>query len=119
MAIGNVVAKSEAKFLMPQKKVFGNFILENKFIHFPSGRGTGKTFFALQLCIAISNCWDDFVGERIEIYGNMLYINCEMNEDTMKRRLEILLKNPVCTDCINTEAYLCLSSIVNRSGKPP
>lgn len=81
------------KTLKPLKKVFGNYILEDCLIHFPSERGTGKTFFMLEVCIAISNGQKSFCNEALELNGNTLYINLELGRDLMARRLDKLFEH--------------------------
>ncbi|MEM7551654.1 MAG: AAA family ATPase [Bacteroidota bacterium] len=83
-----------AKNTEEPKKLFGDFIHENSLIHFPSERGSGKSFLMMQIGLAIVNCWDHFLGERINIYGNVLFVNAEMNEPIFAKRLEKLLENP-------------------------
>lgn len=80
--------------LEPLKCIWGNYILENSFIHHPSERGTGKTLLSLQLCLAISSGWGSFCGEKIEFHGNTLLLNFELNEHVIKRRMDHLFKNP-------------------------
>lgn len=75
-------------------QVFGKYIGEGCIVHFPSPRGVGKTFFLLQLCLAISSKEKSFLGETIELSGNTIYVNLELNENTMKRRLKTLMSTP-------------------------
>lgn len=82
------------KTLKPLKQIFGKYIFEKSLIHFPSERGTGKTFFMLQLCLCIAHGIDRFCNEQIELPGNTLYINCELSRDLMARRLAKLYANP-------------------------
>lgn len=82
------------KSLHPLKQVFGKYIFEKSLIHFPSERGTGKTFFMMQLCLCVANEIKSFCNESIELYGNTLYINCELSRDLMARRLAKLYENP-------------------------
>lgn len=82
------------KTLKPLRKLFGNYILENSLTHFPSERGTGKTFLGLEICLAISSKWDNFCGEEITLFGNTLFVNCELNEDLVSRRLAKLFDDP-------------------------
>ena len=82
------------KILKPIKKLFGNFILEQSVNLFPSERGTGKTFLMLGICVAISSCWDNLYGEQIELHGNTLFINHELSEDLIARRIAKMNKNP-------------------------
>lgn len=82
----------EGETLAPLKKVFGNFILEKSLTLFPSERGVGKTLFAMQLAVSISNGHQNFLGEDLEVIGNVLYVNLELGEHTMKRRLGDLYK---------------------------
>lgn len=80
---------------LPKKRwLLDNFIREKSLVHFPSERGTGKTFFLMQLCLAISKNMSQFCGERIGRYGNTLYLNFEMDEDDLAERLNLLYQNP-------------------------
>lgn len=73
--------------LQPLKKLFGNYILEKNIVLFPSERGTGKTWLGLQLSEAIANEAESFLGEDIELHGNVAYFNMEMSEERIKQRL--------------------------------
>jgi len=75
------------KTLNPLRQVFGKYIFEKSLIHFPSERGTGKTYFMMQLCLCVANKIEKFCNEPIELHGNTLYINCELSRDLMARRL--------------------------------
>jgi predicted ATP-dependent serine protease len=104
---------AEAGKSIPEpKRLLGDFIIENSLVHFPSERGTGKTFFAVQICLAISNEATSFVGERIEMHGNTLYINCELSEDTFSSRLCKLYQNPPFP--INTNGKYIAKVITTR-----
>lgn len=76
--------------LKPLKMIFGKYIFEKSLIHFPAERGTGKTFLMLQLCICIASEVTRFCNEQIELFGNTLYINCELSRDLIARRLSKL-----------------------------
>ena len=80
--------------LEPIKSIWGTYILENSLVHNPSERGTGKTLLSLQLCLAISSGWKTFCGEQIEVHGNTLLLNFELNEHVIKRRMDHLFRNP-------------------------
>ena len=80
--------------LEPIKSIWGTYILENSLVHNPSERGTGKTLLSLQLCLAISSGWKTFCGEQIEVNGNTLLLNFELNEHVIKRRMDHLFRNP-------------------------
>lgn len=82
------------KTLAPLRRLLGNYILENSSVIFAAERGTGKTLLGLQLCIAISAEWDSLYQEPIEYHGNTLFINCELSEDTISRRLSRLFEEP-------------------------
>ncbi len=82
------------KSLQPLRQVFGKYIFEKSLIHFPSERGTGKTFFMMQLCLCVANEIKTYCNESIELHGNTLYINCELSRDLMARRLAKLYENP-------------------------
>ncbi len=101
---GNVLSKSSlqgmeelakhGKTLLPLKRLLGNYILENSAIIFAAERGTGKTLLGLQVCIAISSEWESIWNEPIEYHGNTLFINCELSEDVISRRLSKLFEAP-------------------------
>ncbi len=78
--------------LPPILKIWGHYILQRGLFHFVSERGTGKTFLMMQLCLAVAKGWKEFCKELIEINGNTLYINLEMEHDFMKRRMDSLFK---------------------------
>lgn len=82
----------EGSKLPPILQVWGHYILQRGLFHFVSERGTGKTFLMLQLCIAIAKGWKEYCTEVIELNGNTLYINLEMEHDFMKRRMDALFK---------------------------
>lgn len=84
---------SYGKTLKPLRQVFGKYVFEKSLIHFPSERGTGKTFFMMQLCLCVSNGIEKFCNEPIELHGNTLYINCELSRDLMARRLDRLFSH--------------------------
>lgn len=81
----------EGKHLKPLKKLFGNFILEKSTTLFPSERGVGKSFLAMQIAIKIAEGAKEYLGEEIEIQGNVLYVNLELGDHTIKKRMEKLL----------------------------
>jgi len=73
--------------------IWGKYIVEKSVVHFPSERGTGKTYLMMQLCLAISSGVKQFLGEKIGVNGNTLFINCELSAELMARRLAHLMKN--------------------------
>jgi len=77
----------EGSNYQPPKKIWGNYILEKNLVLFPSERGVGKTFLMLQLALAVSNEDTEFCGEPIELPGNVLYLNFELGETMLKRRI--------------------------------
>jgi hypothetical protein len=77
----------EGRHLPEMKKVFGNFIVEGAAVLFPSERGIGKTFFLMQLCLAVSKGYCRLLNEPIELHGNTLYLDFELGERSFKRRL--------------------------------
>ncbi|WPV66519.1 AAA family ATPase [Chitinophaga sp. LS1] len=83
----------EAVNLEELRLLFGHYIPENCLIHFPLPRGTGKSWFCMQLCIAIAAEWPSFLGEAITLHGNTLYINNELSEKSVQRRSKKLLDN--------------------------
>jgi len=82
------------KTLKPLKKILGNYILQDSVVLFPSERGTGKTFWGLHTCIGVSSKWPEYCGEKMEYHGNTLFVNCELNEDIISRRLCKLYESP-------------------------
>ncbi len=83
-----------AKTFPPLKRLFGDFIYEQSLVLFPSERGAAKTWFSMQLCIAISSLWKSFLGERLELNGNTIFVNFELNERLMTKRIEKLYQTP-------------------------
>lgn len=81
----------EGKLLKPKRKLFGNYILENSTTLFPSERGIGKSFLVMQLAICIARGDSGYLGEEIELNGNVLYINLELDNDTVATRMKDLL----------------------------
>ncbi|TAN15365.1 MAG: hypothetical protein EPN37_09600 [Chitinophagaceae bacterium] len=80
----------EGKDLQDPSMLFGKYIPEKCLIHFPSPRGVGKSWFCMQLCIAIAGEWTEFLGEEINLHGNTLYINNELSETVIRRRAKKL-----------------------------
>lgn len=99
----------EGENLPELKKVFGNHILEGTTILFPAERGVGKTFLSLQIAIAVAEGYDEFLGEKIEVHGNVLYLNMELSEDIMRRRLN-KLKSIVEKKEGNPHEAICITS---------
>ncbi|TZF85808.1 AAA family ATPase (plasmid) [Pedobacter sp. BS3] len=83
----------EGKNLKPLKKIFGNYILEKNTVLFPSERGVGKSLLAMQLALVVANGDTEFLGEPIELHGNVLYVNLELGESVLARRMATLTKN--------------------------
>jgi len=83
----------EGEDLEDLRMLFGHFIPESSLIHFPSPRGVGKSWFCMQLCIAIAAQWPSYLGEPINLHGNTLYINLELSEKIIQRRSKKLLDN--------------------------
>lgn len=83
----------EASGLAEVKLLFGYYIAEKCVIHFPSPRGVGKSWLVMQLCMAIAGELTSFLGERINLHGNTLYINNELQENVIMRRSKKLLDN--------------------------
>ncbi len=79
-----------AKNVEPKKRLFGDFIHEKSLCHFPSERGVGKSLLLMQLSIAICNLWTDFLGQRIDLYGPVIYVNAEMDKETFALRYKKL-----------------------------
>ena len=83
---------AQGKTLPPIIKVGGNYILQRGLFHFISERGVGKTLVSMNLCLAVAKGMKEFCTEAIEINGNTLYINLEMEHEFMKRRMNSLFK---------------------------
>lgn len=93
--------------LKPLKQIFGKYVFEKALTHFPSERGTGKTYLMLQLCLCVANKVSSFCNEIIELHGNTLYINCELSRDLIARRLSTLYsKSPYNLNENAYEAYV-------------
>ncbi len=83
---------AQGKTLPPILKVWGNYILQRGLFHFISERGVGKTLVSMNLCLAVAKGMKEFCTEAIEINGNTLYINLEMEHEFMKRRMNSLFR---------------------------
>lgn len=82
----------EGKDLKDPLLLFGKYIPEKCLIHFPSPRGVGKSWFCMQLCMAVAGEWSEFLGEEISLHGNTLYINNELSETVIQRRARRLME---------------------------
>jgi hypothetical protein len=80
----------EGENLPELKKLFGSHILEGNMVLFPSERGVGKTFLGLEICMAVAAEYKAFLGEPIELHGNTLFINMELGESMIMRRINKL-----------------------------
>ena len=83
----------DGESLPDMKKLFGNYILEDNVVLFPAERGVGKTFFSLQVAICVAEGYFEFLGEPIDMFGNTLYLNMELGERVMSKRLAKLYKS--------------------------
>jgi hypothetical protein len=99
-------AAEEGKHIKDPKKLFGNYILENDLVLFPSPQGTGKSWLVMQLCIAIAAGWEYFLGECIELNGNTLFTNYELGSKKLKKRIERLRSNLPFPDCKRYHAFM-------------
>ena len=102
----------EAENLPELKKLFGDNILEGTTVLFPAERGVGKTFAGLQICMAVAAGYTEYLGEPIELHGNTLFINMELSQRIMSKRLSKLQKNLKRTEGCQYEAY-CISDRFN------
>lgn len=120
---GKIIYKSSLKELeelaelgerLPSlRKLLGNYILENSASLFAAERGVGKTWLGLQTCIAISCEWKSYLNEVIEFYGNTLFINCELSEETIARRVAKLFQKP--PTALNFNKYKCFVYTTRKS----
>lgn len=83
----------EGKKMPEIKRLWGEIIFEGSIIHFPSLRGSGKSLLLFQLLMMISANAKMFLGEKIELNGNVVYLDFEMPEGFIKRRAYKLFKN--------------------------
>ncbi len=83
----------EGEKLPPLIKILGNYILKGSLIHLPAKRGSGKSLLCMQLCIAVSQNFKNFLGETIELNGVCIYLDFEMSTEIIKRRAVKLKKN--------------------------
>ena len=97
---GNYVSKAatfeyyaqQGAQLHPLNQLFGNYILEGALVHFPARRGCGKSLLCMQLCLAISHRYDEYLGEVIKKHGVCIYLDFEMSEQVTQRRAHQLKK---------------------------
>jgi AraC-like DNA-binding protein len=93
--------------LKPLRMLFGKYVFERSLTHFPSERGTGKSFLLLELCLCVAHKAERFCNEKIELHGNTLFINCELSKDLISRRLAKLFENlPFHNSSNEYEAYV-------------
>jgi RecA-family ATPase len=78
----------------PLRQLWGNYIPEGAFIHFPSLRGSGKSLLMYQLCLAIVAGQKSFLGEKIDINGTALYLDFEMPARFLSIRSAKLANTP-------------------------
>lgn len=72
-------------------QLFGNYILEGDIVILPSPAGVGKTWFALNIALFITNRMASFLNEPITLHGNVLYVNYELSTRTLSKRANKLL----------------------------
>lgn len=82
----------QGALLKPLNQLFGSYVLEGALIHFPARRGCGKSLLCLQLCLAISHRYDEYLGEEIKKHGVCIYLDFEMSEQVTQRRAYQLKK---------------------------
>ena len=70
----------EGAKLKPIDKLFGHFVLDQSLTYLPSRRGSGKSLLCLQICLAITHRYKEFIGEEITKHGKCLYLEFEMAE---------------------------------------
>lgn len=80
----------EGKLTEELKKIFGNYVLERTTVLLTAERGLGKTFLAMEMCIAVARGDKSFCGEPIELHGNTLFINMELGETVLAKRMSKL-----------------------------
>ena len=51
----------------------------------------GKSFLALNACLAVAYNLPTFLGQALHVHGNVIYLNTEMNPRTIKRRLKSMM----------------------------
>lgn len=88
-----VILSKKGESLPDIKMIFGAYITEKSTSMFVAERGSGKTYLMLQICVAISAGWNSFLGEKIELHGNSLFINFELGENVMLKRLAKLYQH--------------------------
>ena len=92
--------------LPPILKIWGDFILEESLIHLPSKRGLGKSLLCLQIGLAVSNRYKEFLGFKIEKPGPVVYLDFEMSPSTTSRRAFQLRKNAPSYDAKYAEDFI-------------
>jgi hypothetical protein len=96
--------------LPPVLKIWGDFILEQSLVHFPSRRGLGKSLLCLQIGLAVSNRYKEFLGLKIEKPGVVLFCDFEMSPTTTSRRAFMLKKNAPSYDPKYSDDFIILNS---------
>jgi len=72
------------------KNIWGKYIYEKSLTLLGGERGSGKSYLALEICLAVSYEYDSFLGEQINLTGNTIYLDFELGDYLMSKRLENL-----------------------------
>jgi len=72
------------------KNIWGKYIYEKSLTLLGGERGSGKSFLALEICLAVSYEYESFLSEQINLPGNTIYLDFELGDYIMSKRLETL-----------------------------
>ncbi len=73
-----------------RRQLFGNYLLEDSLTLLVGERGSSKTYLALQLGLAIAAGAPSFLGENIDLHGPVWYINFELSDVRLAKRVKQL-----------------------------
>ncbi len=73
-----------------RRQLFGNYLLEDSLTLLVGERGSSKTYLALQLGLAVAVGATHFLGENIAVHGPVWYINFELSDIRLAKRVKQL-----------------------------
>ena len=73
-----------------RRQLFGDYILEDSLTLLVGERGSSKTYLALQLGLEVAAGAPSFLGENIALHGPVWYINFELSDVRLAKRVKQL-----------------------------
>jgi KaiC/GvpD/RAD55 family RecA-like ATPase len=86
------INKFREEVIPPRKQVFDPWLPEQGLAMVYAPRGIGKTFFALEIALAIAT-GGEFLGWKANTKTPVFYIDGEMSQSDLQKRFNMLIKN--------------------------